>query len=125
MRRSTRISSQVQKPILASPLQEPPKRVIVRPQRFADIQQSLSQGKYHGRNDQYVRMHIHKENSPNTNTNVSSKLSGYVSDGGFVVSHEVILSYDDMDYDKEEDEVDSDSDSEEEDDFLLETDTEE
>ena len=65
-----------------------PARVRTVPERFIDIQLDLSTGKFHGKFDQYVRKHIQDENV-NININKHKNvLSGYVSDGGFVVEDE-------------------------------------
>ena len=93
-----------------------PARVRTIPERLIDIQSTLSMGKYHGK---YVRKHIQDEN---INKNALSKLSGYISDGGFVVEDEIVDALHDDDSDDES--CVSDSEDDEDEDIDLETDTE-
>ena len=101
-----------------------PKRVIRKPERFSDIQQSLSIGKYNGHQDTYVRAYVQKELLINTNV-IKNSLCGYDHDEGFVVNESLTHlkkyglddeSEEEFDEDEESDDDDESDDDEESDD---------
>lgn len=89
-----------------------PARQRSKPERFSDVQMSLTVGIS---KDTYVRKYIQCENIIK---NPDSKLSGYASDGGFVLGDNEGLECDSEEEDEEE--IEFDDDSEEEEEFELE-----
>jgi hypothetical protein len=100
-----------------------PARQRDKPERFSDVQMSLTVGKYHGSKDTYVRKYVQCEKIIDKNKKPSSKLSGYASDGGFVVGDDEGLERDPEE--KEEEEMEFDDDSEEDAEVDLDSDSEE
>jgi len=101
-----------------------PARQRDKPERFSDVQMSLTVGKYHGSKDTYVRKYVQCEKITDKNKKPSSKLSGYASDGGFVVGDNEGLERD-SEEEKEEEEMEFDDDSEEDAEVDLDSDSEE
>jgi len=91
-----------------------PARQRSKPERFSNVQMSLTVGKYHGSKDTYVRKYVQCENITDKNKNPDSKLSGYASDNGFVLGDNEGLECDSEEEDEEEMEFDDDSEEEDE-----------
>jgi hypothetical protein len=96
-----------------------PARQRSKPERFSDVQLSLTVGKYHGSKDTYVRKYVQHEKIINENKKPDGKLAGYASDGGFVLGDNEGLERD-SEEDEDEEEMEFDDDSEEEEELELE-----
>ncbi len=88
-----------------------PARQRKKPERFSDFQMSLTVGIS---KDTYVRKYIQCENITDKNKNPDSKLSGYASDGGFVLGDNEGLECHSEEEDEEEMEFDDDDSDEDE-----------